>query len=140
MFWTLSNKEREVITKMKTTAIAFSNDECFLIIGNEIGSIQIWDSANYSMIYQNSKHNREIYKIVFSQDSQYFATCSDDQKVIIWDFQSRIILHSLDYGSSVRSVLFLEDSQSLAVCTDLPEIYFFKFKAGLNDKILNLKI
>ena len=139
-FWTIRNKEKREIANINITAFVFSNDESHFIIGTESGSIQIWTLEGYSLIDEKKQHNQQINKIAFTCDSQLFATCSNDKKVVIWNLKSRAVEHSHSYELNVTSVLFFKDSQKLAVCTLSPSLYFYNLKSKLNEKMIDMKI
>ena len=90
------------------------------------------------MVFEDKKHNDNIYKISISNDSQFFPTSSENKKLIIWKLLSRSVDHSIAFDSRILNVIFFKDCETLAI-TKLESVFIFKLKSISNKKRISLK-
>lgn len=87
--------ELELKTKKqcKTKSLLYSgtiklmNDEKIIIAcGTILNSILLWDFDTEEIINIFKYHNGSIFDIKFSFSGKFFATCSDDRSIVLYDF------------------------------------------------------
>jgi len=59
-----------------------------------------------------------VYAIDVSQNSQYLITASADAKVKVWDVQTGICLHTVNFEVACRSIEFNQGDNQILVVTD----------------------
>ena len=132
-FWTFEKNVKKMISKKTITAIAFSKDDQFFIIGNNKGCIQIWVLESFKMIFEDKKQDERIFRVDFSYNLLNFAASSEDKKMIIWDFSSKRVLQSLSFNNFVWDFKYFKDSDTLAI-PDNVSVIFFKLKTNLREQ------
>ena len=126
-------RRRKKQKSFSSTAITFSNDESFFIVGYKEGSIRICVIESMEMVFEDKKHNDNIYKISISNDSQFFATSSEDKKLIIWNLLSRKVNHSIAFDNQILNVIFFKDCETLAI-TEWKSVFILKLKSVSNKR------
>jgi len=78
-------------------------------------SVYLWNYKTCGLTAKLTGHKNEVNSIDFHSSQQVMATASDDQSVIVWDFQEGIVLRTLDkHTKAVYGVTFLgQDHQYL---------------------------
>lgn len=130
-FWNRLNKnlENTTISKgLEITSCCLSKNEHYLILGNKDGSIKILTVDNLKIVFEDKKHTNEVCNISISSKSHFFATCSINEQVLIWDLKLKSLVHSLTYDSTIMSVAFLKTSDELAICFKYPKILYIDLK------------
>jgi WD40 repeat protein len=63
------------------------------------------------------EHTDNVLCCTFSSDGKYFASCSSDKSIIIWDFQPMRLLHLIkSHKEEVTAVSFSPDNSALVSC------------------------
>ncbi|KAK9768736.1 Serine/threonine-protein kinase, variant 2 [Basidiobolus ranarum] len=84
------------------------------------------------LISNLTEHKSGINQICTSPDDRFFATCSDDGSIRIWDTsrfeknattKSRVMYHQ---GGKIKCMTFIENTYSLATGSDNGSIHIFK--------------
>lgn len=96
-----------------------------LISGSRDARFKVWNvKKDYEQTDEVVAHMYAINHLTFSPDSKYFATCSMDKSVKIWDAQSNKLLKVIDrarYGghsTSVNKLLWMNYQDWLVSCSD----------------------
>lgn len=102
--------------------LKFTPNKSLLFTGSRDGHLNVWDAKNeYNLIQKIPAHNYAIYDIAFSPDGKYFATCSMDKTVKIWDTETIEVLKRIDSktGGHTNSVnkLYWSNYNNLLVST-----------------------
>ena len=87
--------------------------------------LKIWDVADdYKMLADIPAHLYAINDIAFSPDGAFFATCSMDKSVKVWDSQGFKLKKIIDrarhagHGTSVNKLLWTTFENQLISCSD----------------------
>lgn len=97
------------------------NDKLYSVSGD--AHIKEWDT-DLKMIDDVIAHMYAIHDIAFRQDFKYFATCSMDKTIKIWDTQTNQLLKVIDAGrfgshkSSVNKLWWSPFKDQLVSCSD----------------------
>eukprot|EP00792_Barthelona_sp_PAP020_P009071 TRINITY_DN3266_c1_g6_i2.p1 TRINITY_DN3266_c1_g6~~TRINITY_DN3266_c1_g6_i2.p1 ORF type:complete len:402 (-),score=89.32 TRINITY_DN3266_c1_g6_i2:291-1496(-) len=83
----------------------YSLDGKYLAISSYL-EVYIFDVANGKVIHTLKDHQANIFCATFSQDSQMFATCSNDCTIIIYDLQNFSILRRFTNDTFVSAICF----------------------------------
>jgi len=104
--------------------LQYSADNNYLLSAGRDATIIRWEVNNG---YQKSNavvaHMFAINHIAFRQDGKYFATCSMDKSVKIWDFAELKLLKVIDkarhagHGTSVNKLFWSAENQLIS-CSD----------------------
>jgi WD40 repeat protein len=94
---------------------AYSPDGRFLLTGDYIHQIKLWEVATGELVRTYAGHTDSITALTFSQDGAYFASGSADRTVRIWNVATGKNVNTLtEHASSVRAVAFSPDGLMLA--------------------------
>lgn len=106
------------------TSLAFSPDGRTLVSGNDSGLIYLWDVSNPASAVLAADpvraHSNAVFGLVFSpSDNGKFASASDDDTIILWDWDPNAGFISQSatltgHTGFVRSVAFNTDGSVLA--------------------------
>jgi WD40 repeat protein len=96
-----------------------------LLSGSRDARLKIWDvEAGYVLEKEIVAHTFAINYIDFSPNSNYFATCSMDKSVKIWDSESFKLLKVIDrarhagHGTSVNKLLWTKYDNQIVSASD----------------------
>lgn len=67
-----------------TNASAFSPRQDIFVVGGGRGRLEMWDAVNFCVIKRLREHENNIISVAFSQNGQYFASASEEGRVVIW--------------------------------------------------------
>ena len=92
-----------------------------LVSGGKDGYLRIWNSDSGEKIKAIPAHHYAIYGICFNSTGTYFATCSRDKSIKIWENASYSVLQKLEakqggHTHSVNSIKWID--QYLISCGD----------------------
>jgi WD40 repeat protein len=127
----------------------YSPDGRFLLTGDYIHQIKLWDVATGELIRTYAGHADAITALKFSRDGAYFASASDDMTVRIWNVATGKNVNTLsEHAASVGALAFSPDGILLASGDDDGTIIVQDFsadakgerKATLDDPVVGLKI
>lgn len=86
---------------------------------------KVWDIDNdYALVEEVVGHMYAINHLDFSPDERYFATCSMDKSVKVWDAQEFRLLKVIDkarhagHATSVNKLLWMDYHNWLVSCSD----------------------
>ena len=87
----------------------------YLISGEDDSSYEIfsWDSENYKLQQKLKGHESNVNFIIKLKRDNYFASCGQDAKIIIWNNLSQFITFNFSYP--IRRICNLETDKIVAV-------------------------
>lgn len=114
----------------RPSAITYTPDGQFLIIGTVDGFLEVWSSSSKSLAssikYQNDEvfmmHDCEIVYILPSRDSGYIAVADKNKKVNLWNLEKGTVLKSFDktHSHSISAMVFTpNEEQLITAATDI---------------------
>lgn len=112
--------EPRVLARAKVTSVAFAPTSDLLAASCRDGTVQLWDATTGREVAKIEAHggaeNAVANFVAFSPDGKWLATGGGDEKVKVWNTDTRQLGHTLELGQgrSVASVAFSPDSQTLA--------------------------
>lgn len=108
-------------------AAVLSSDGRFAVVGDDAGSINVWDTATGEIKLVLNGHSGQINGLTFSIDGQWLVSCSGDPstknsqgkstgerggEIKVWDMQTGRLAHELGSGAgAVYAVRFLSPSR-----------------------------
>jgi WD40 repeat protein len=66
-------------------AAAFSPDGRYLVTGDGLGALQVWDAGTGRAVGTLGSHDQVIRGVVFSRDGRHLATSSGNGEIKLWD-------------------------------------------------------
>lgn len=104
------------------SSLAIFNDKLFSV-GRD-AKIKVWNLVdNFSLFHEIPAHLYAINDLSFSPNKKYFATCSIDKTIKVWDSEKMRLLKVIDkqrmagHGTSVNKIFWENDSQIVS-CSD----------------------
>ena len=122
LIYDISEKENGIFKEIKTLeghsgkirAIIDLNDNYF-VSGGEGGSYELffWDKKNNYNLVKQSAHSNNINCLINLNMNNYFASCSDDKTIKIWDVKSN--RRTINCNNSVKQIIQLNNKKILCV-------------------------
>jgi WD40 repeat protein len=75
-------------------------------MGNDPGTIKLWDIRNATSTKLPQKHTRGIRSLSFSHDGKFLISGSSDETIKLWEVETRSLLDSSALGNDVYAVAF----------------------------------
>lgn len=129
----LWNKNFEILDYLEIHAygiikLKFSPDEKYLCAVSKDKTSSIYQiNTKLCFMYRNTDHKRVVWDCSFSFDSKYYATCSRDRKVFIYDLSlGNQLRWCLELENEVTSLDFSPKTYILAAGTELGEIFLIR--------------
>lgn len=109
--------------------LVFSPDEKYLCAVSKDKTSSIYEiDKKIFFKYHNVDHIRVVWDCSFSFDSKYYATCSRDRKVLIYDLADNNKLKwCIEFENEVTALDFSPICYDLSVGTDQGEIFFINY-------------
>lgn len=126
----ISSETFQVIKKLDAHSnsvftLQYNEDGSLLLSAGRDAHLKIWDTfKNYSLIDSIVAHMYAINHICFSADFKYFATCSMDKSIKIWNAESFKLLKVIDkarhagHATSVNKLLWTAYNSQLISASD----------------------
>jgi len=93
---------------------AWSPDGKYLVTGNIVGEVQIWDAATGNLIRTCGEHESMVNAVAWSPDGRRLASVSTDKTVQIWDaIFGKPILSLTDHTDEINDVAWSPDGNKL---------------------------
>jgi WD40 repeat-containing protein SMU1 len=114
----------------RPSAISFTPDGQYFIIGTVDGFLEVWSSSSKclatSIKYQNDEvfmmHDCEIVHMLPSRDSGYLAVADKNKKVNLWNIEKGTVLKSFEktHSQSITAMAFSPNEEQLVTAaTDI---------------------
>jgi WD40 repeat protein len=117
--------------------LAYSPDGSLLLSGGRDAHLRVWQvEEDYKERGYVIAHMYTINHITFSPDSLYFATCSMDKSIKIWDAKTFKLLKVIDkvrnasHGTSVNKLFWSAHQNQLVSCSDDRTISVWNINLG----------
>ena len=68
-----------------SVAAAFSPDGRLIVLADGPGAFQLWDMKTRKKLRRINGHREMLVKLLFSADSRYLASVSNDTTILVWD-------------------------------------------------------
>ena len=97
--------------------MTWSNDEQNMLTGDDMGVIKYWNKEMANIARIDPAHEAGIRAISTSPVDNKFASCGDDHKVMIWDYNTQQRETTINQGNDVKTVDW-HPQKGLLVCGD----------------------
>lgn len=122
---TTYQKETELIGHTNSVfTVSITPDKKFLLSGSRDAHLKVWANKEQNTLLDDIvAHMYTINYIAFREDGAYFATCSKDKSIKIWDASTFRLIKVIDkaryagHGTSVNKLLWVSDNE-LVSCSD----------------------
>ena len=95
--------------------MTWSNDEQNMLTGDDMGVIKYWNKEMANIARIDPAHEAGIRAISTSPVDNKFASCGDDHKVMIWDYNTQQRETTINQGNDVKTVDW-HPQKGLLVC------------------------
>ncbi|EGG19526.1 WD-40 repeat-containing protein [Cavenderia fasciculata] len=85
----------------KANCLKFNRRGTLLAVGNQSGTISIWDFITKSIVRLFASHKQSINSLSWTRDGQRLLSGSSDGSIILWDINNSSIIYKLDFDSSI---------------------------------------
>lgn len=94
-----------------------------LISGGKDAYLRVWKWQEEKMLLEIPAHNFGIYRIVFLQDGEYFATASRDKTIKLWDARTCNVIERIErrqggHSHAVNDLYKLSETEFVSVGDD----------------------
>lgn len=120
-------------------AVAWSPDDTHIAVGNDDGSVQIWDVISDQRLFTFHSNNDFVYAIAWSPDGRLIASGGDSGIVQVWDPVTSNDLstydnkRSSDYGApTINTLAWSPDGTRIASGDDNGTVQVWDALSGLN--------
>lgn len=69
----------------KAGSVSFSPDGCLIAVADPLRGIQLWDAKRLIRLRRLEGHRDVVRDLLFSPDSRYLASVSNDTTILVWD-------------------------------------------------------
>jgi WD40 repeat protein len=110
-------------------SVCWSPDDSKIVSGsmNKTGSVRIWNAITGDVMKTLEGHSNWISCVAWSPDDRTIASCSYEEKIIIWDALTGQEMNTIQPVGEVKSVSWNRDGSEL-VCADGGEIKVLSFR------------
>lgn len=122
---TLEVKEDFKAHEISVFAVRYHPQMPVLVSTSRDARFKVWDvDNNYSLVEEVVGHMYAINHLDFSPDERFFATCSMDKSVKVWDAKEFRLLKVIDkarhagHATSVNKLLWMDYRNWLVSCSD----------------------
>ncbi len=122
---TLDTKKEFKAHEISVFSLRYHPQMPVLISTSRDARFKVWDIDNdYQLVEEVVGHMYAINHLDFSPDEKYFATCSMDKSVKVWDAQEFRLLKVIDkarhagHATSVNKLLWMDYHNWLVSCSD----------------------
>ncbi|MAE81990.1 MAG: hypothetical protein CMB80_04590 [Flammeovirgaceae bacterium] len=122
---TLETKKEFKAHEISVFSLRYHPQMPVLISTSRDARYKVWDIDNdYQLVEEVVGHMYAINHLDFSPDEKYFATCSMDKSVKVWDAQEFRLLKVIDkarhagHATSVNKLLWMDYHNWLVSCSD----------------------
>ena len=132
----VSEKNKGVFKELNTlqghqnriNSIIEINDNYIVSGGNDSPyEMFVWDSKNYKLQQKLSGHGNNVNDIVRLKKENFYASCGEDKKIIIWNNLSQY--RTINFNYPIRKICSLESDKIVAV-DSVRKIYIYKYENG----------
>lgn len=109
-----SNNTAVLHSDAENWAICFSPDDKYIVSGDGLGRIKVWDAYSGVLVHNLKEHDAMVLSISFSPDGKHFASTSNDKTIKIWDIENGKLIRTLKgHGHYVYSALYDKDGKKI---------------------------
>ena len=122
ILWDMKEKEllksTKVFGKGSVNSLAFHPNGKLLAVGGGDGSLQFLSIPEMKMITTLAGHINAISDLEFNSRGNIFVSCSDDGKLIIWDWKAKKQLSEVGFEDAVSAINIHPRRQEIVVGTE----------------------
>jgi WD40 repeat protein len=98
--------------------VAYSPDGRFVASGSNDGTVKLWDTATWNVLYTLGEHEHPVNSVAFSPNGQCFVSAGSDYMVRIWETASGKLLFTMEGTHPVNTVAYSPDGKYIAAGYD----------------------
>lgn len=129
--WTINGEKMQYLEEheLGIQKIAISpNEKHALTVGRDkLVCLYSIENQKLSCISKFYEHKRIVFDCGFSRDSKYFATCSRDGNIILYDINQCKNIKHFEFNFEVTSLSFSPVDDELVIGNDLGEIFCLNY-------------
>ena len=126
-------------TPLATIAsMSLSPNGCYLAVGSFSGQVQLWDTANGTLIWAVKAHSRMAWALAFSPNSALLASGGYQGQVKLWNVATGRLVRALQAHTAwVRTAAWNPDGTMLATADDDGVVRLWPFDPATNEPAAN---
>ena len=134
ILWDLKKQEllksKKITRKGSVKSLAFHPQEKILAVGVEDGAIQFRKVPDLNLIFTLPSHKKSITDLEFNSRGNIFVSCSEDGKLIIWDWKVKKSLSVIEFKNKIIDLSINPKREELAVGTEEGEFETWSLEKG----------
>lgn len=107
------------------TYMVFSYDSVFLVMGSADHTVRVWDvtTGECRRVFNMRTADNEVFSysplraVAISRDNTRIAASAMNGRILIWDFNTEDVVHTLDMEYAIWKLAFSSDNQFLIYAT-----------------------
>jgi WD40 repeat protein len=98
--------------------VAYSPDGRFVASGSNDGTVKLWDTTVWNVLYTLPEHEHPVNSVAFSPNGQYLVSAGSDYTVRIWETATGKLLFTMEGTHPVNTVVYSPDGKYIAAGYD----------------------
>lgn len=110
------------------------SNESLIAIGGYKGSVDIFETSQFNIIYNYKPHDNSVQKLDFN-DNLKFLISGCEEKIVIWSYENRCLIYTIKSGN-IKSFFSLETTYNQIIYLNSNFIFYFNTDKLENENVI----